>query len=416
MSAFSEILNINNQISIDSSIQGYEVHSFVPYTNSNFNSSDEIRISIQPSELFSLPCESYLYVEFSITCNKDEIVRKTDTTPETTKVVPAAYTVNSNPIANLFSEIRFDLSGHEIQRLRYPNIASQIKAYLCQRAGVDTNSFELAGIKSSGWSNADHKYQFLMPLKMVMGFFEDFQQILLHVKQELILVRTSHDKNLITSAQAKYLSVNISKICWRMPFVKLADSLQLRMLKLLDDDHPLPIGFRHSEVFEYPLLPLSKSHSWVVKTASFQDRPSFVVVGFQTDRKNQYTKTMAEFDDVSIINMKLFLNNIYFPYENTQSKFEIFYQMFLNFSKSYYNLKVSDEYGLALTFNDFKTKAPLYVIDCSHQLELLKSNAVDIRLEWECSVDVKANTTAYAMLISDKLLTYKPLTGIVTQI
>ena len=42
----ADILEIQSGVAFDESVSDYEIHAHQPYTSSNFNNSDEIRISI----------------------------------------------------------------------------------------------------------------------------------------------------------------------------------------------------------------------------------------------------------------------------------------------------------------------------------------------------------------------------------
>ena len=57
----ADILGIHEGVSFDESISNYEVHAHQPYT-SNFENSDEIRISIQNQDLSLLPSQSMIRV------------------------------------------------------------------------------------------------------------------------------------------------------------------------------------------------------------------------------------------------------------------------------------------------------------------------------------------------------------------
>ena len=94
-------------------------------------------------------------------------------------------------------------------------------------------------------------------------------------------------------------------------------------------------------------------------------------------------------------------------------RFSLFYDMYTRFQHSYYHRHDS---GPLLSPEQFKTKAPLFVIDCSRQDESLKSSAVDIRLEFESSSNFPANTTAYALIIHDTIVQYTPLTNTVHRV
>jgi len=47
-----------------------ETHTYNPYANTTFGHSDEIRILIQQQDLYTLPCESFLYIERRITIKR----------------------------------------------------------------------------------------------------------------------------------------------------------------------------------------------------------------------------------------------------------------------------------------------------------------------------------------------------------
>lgn len=74
----ADILNINDEPIFDNSVVKIETHTYNPYANTTFGYSDEIRIPIQQQDLYTLPCDSFLYVEGKLTTKK-----KSDDKPET---------------------------------------------------------------------------------------------------------------------------------------------------------------------------------------------------------------------------------------------------------------------------------------------------------------------------------------------
>lgn len=86
--------------------------------------------------------------------------------------------------------------------------------------------------------------------------------------------------------------------------------------------------------------------------------------------------------------------------------------MYAKFRQSYYNLPTDP----LLDLQTFKEKAPLFVIDCSRQNENLKTGPVDVRLEIETSQDIPSNTSAYCLIINDRLVEYRPLSNIVRKV
>ena len=66
--------------------------------------------------------------------------------------------------------------------------------------------------------------------------------------------------------------------------------------------------------------------------------------------------------------------------------------------------------------SDFLHFAPLIVIDCSEQNESLKTVPVDIRLEFEAKENFPAQTAAYCLILHDRVVEYKPISGGVTKV
>jgi hypothetical protein len=58
-----DILSIGGEPVFDDRIVKIETHTYNPYANTTFGYNDEIRIPIQQQDLYTLPCESFLYVE-----------------------------------------------------------------------------------------------------------------------------------------------------------------------------------------------------------------------------------------------------------------------------------------------------------------------------------------------------------------
>ncbi|KYN16312.1 hypothetical protein ALC57_11430, partial [Trachymyrmex cornetzi] len=111
-----DILNITGEPIFDDRIVKIETHTYNPFANTTFGYSDEIRIPIQQQDLYTLPCESFLYVEGRLTVKK-----KNDQSPTT---------LVNNCVAFMFDEIRYELNGVEIDRSRNVGITSTLKNYV----------------------------------------------------------------------------------------------------------------------------------------------------------------------------------------------------------------------------------------------------------------------------------------------
>ena len=60
-----------------------------------------------------------------------------------------------------------------------------------------------------------------------------------------------------------------------------------------------------------------------------------------------------------------------------------------------------------ITPSDYKTLYPLFTYDVSKQNEKLKSSVVDIKIKANFTENVPANIRAFALVISDKMLSFQ---------
>ena len=63
--------------------------------------------------------------------------------------------------------------------------------------------------------------------------------------------------------------------------------------------------------------------------------------------------------------------------------------------------------NLNITPSDYRSLYPLFLFDVSKQSEKLKYSTTDIQIKMHFNQNVPANTTAYAVLISDRLINFQ---------
>lgn len=146
--------------------------------------------------------------------------------------------------------------------------------------------------------------------------------------------------------------------------------------------------------------------------------PRYIVIGLQTNRNGQIKPNKSVFDHCEIRDIKVYLNSICYPYENMNIDFEknqyaILYEMYTRFQESFYHDKINSR--PLLTFTEFKTIAPLIVIDCSRQNEILKKSVIDVRIEMQTKTNLIQTTTMYCMIIHENVISYNPYTSIVNR-
>lgn len=399
------VLNLTSPPSFNNSIEGFEVHSYKPYVTS-FNINDEIRIPINQQDLYVLPSASTLYLEGVVHVrNKDS------------KEKDGSFLFTNNPLLYLFQDIRYELNGVEIDKVKNAGITTTLKNL------VSLNEHEAKTAKSWGWdvngTKTNGNFSASIPLCNILGFAEDYKNIIMNCKHELILLRSNTNANAMRMSSTEHIeSVEIHKIIWRVPHIKVSDKEKIKLLRLLEKDHPIQLAFRNWDLYEYPLLPKTTKHTWSIKTSSQIEKPRFVIVGLQTNRKNNVLNDMSQFDHCDLRDVKVYLNSTYYPYESFNGNFEndkvaLIYEQYAIFQHSYYGRRPEP----LLSFNDFKAKAPLFVIDCSRQIDNLKSGpVVNIRLEFESHKEISDNTAAYCLILNDCVVEYKPLSNIVKKL
>lgn len=405
----NNILDINSVISFDENITRYEQHSYGPLTSISVDSADNIIISVNQESAYLLISESGIYVEGKITKENGDVLNlPTDSSIE----------FINNGLCFLFSEIRFEVNAVEVDTCKNVGITSTIKAYPSYSQN-ESKKYEVAGWgKNSLINKSDHTFSGYIPLKFIFGFAETYDKIILNQRLDLILTRAKNSKNALYSTSVSDAKVQLNKILWKIPHIHVNDSIRLDLLSRYKKNIPINIAFRKWNLNYYPNIPQTKDGQWVVKTSNSLERPRYILLGFQSDRENNFAKDMSKFDHVKLRNLKVYLNSDVYPYENlnleiAKKRYLPLYIMYCNFQESYYG-KVSEPF---LDYEDFLNKAPLCVIDTSRQAELWKhSSAVDIRIEYELESNAPANTNLFALIIHDSLLKLYPLTNTIQKV
>jgi hypothetical protein len=401
MQRILEVDSINADL--DESITKFEYHSHLPYASTKFDNNNEIRIPVHQQSFFTLPSESYLQIK-----GKVEKLTNNAAVYDGTIELVGGYGLM------LFNEMRYELGGTEVDRSRNPGLTSLLKNAVTfrnsQKNDIQSSGFVFGDMRIKP-NDSTGQFNMIVPLKFIFGFFEDYKRIILNVKQELILQRSTNDKNavVVPIAFKDDVKITISDIIWRLPYIDLSDERKLPILRMLENDQPINMAFRRWELYENPSVPTTNQFSWTIKTSSQAEKPRLLILGFQTGKKNNLNQSMANFDHCNIKNVRLYLNSVYFPYDHLQGDYTFAYKQLCRANKIYNNHNSEEP---LLSLEEF-SKTLIFVIDSFHQQEMIKSGAVDVRLEVESTQNIAANTSAYCLLIYDVLLNYSPLSGIV---
>lgn len=400
----SSMLDVLSPVPKDDSVVGMHLHSYLPY-NSSFQKLDEIRIPVQNQSSFLYPHKSLLYIEGKLSQIVPETVSKVNFT--------------KNFLLFLFSEIKLEVNGFCLDSIRSPGHSVTMKQYVSGQYGNDALLSEMGSVKLE--MKKDGTFSYSIPLRYLMGFFQDYTKIMIYTRMELVFIRSRTDKNCFShnpaagATQCTDIVIDISKMAWKMMHVEVKDVYKLKLLKILEKGKWLQLFFRTWEYLEFPNMPAgSDKVNWQVKNASPIDRPLFVVVGFQENRRENETKDASLFDHCQLTDCRLYLNSQRYPAESLdldfrRNKFSTAYNLYSSFQDAYYGESGKQK----LSMNEYKDTAPLIAFDCSNCDPAIKISSVDIRLEFTFSQPLGEKVTASCLLIHEKIVNYNPFTNLI---
>ena len=425
----SSILRITDPILKDDSIDRYEEIEYEPVAGTNLNSSgQDIRLTIETQDIFTHPSESYLIVEGRLLKDDNNSYGNND-----------LITLTNNGIMHLFKRIRYDLSGQEIENimnvgqattmlglLKYPDDFSKSKGLnqlwykdTTENADDDNIGYQYRRFYIIRNSNPRGSFSFRIPLKYIFGFCEDYDKVVYGLKHNLTLTRND-DNNAIFKSDATAgnpaadVVVNgkviLSKISWFKPHVTPADKDKMELYKIIERKEKIPVGYRMIQC-DSASIPQTIAFSWRLSVKSSPEVPRFIIVGFQTDKIGNQKTNPSLFDNVNVSNIYVMLNSMRYPTADYNisflgQKYSRVYGDAAEFRSKFFNM---DELISSPNINptEYRNLYPLFLFDVSKQSEKLKYSTTDIQIKMHFSANVPANTQAYAVIISDRLINFQ---------
>ena len=109
--------------------------------------------------------------------------------------------------------------------------------------------------------------------------------------------------------------------------------------------------------------------------------------------------------------MQVWLNHsiypsVYMATNFTKERYAGVYKSFYDFASRYYGID-NLLAGSAVNPSIFKSLYPIHIFDVSKQSERFTEGVVDLTVRMEFSANVPANTQAYDLVISDRMLKFK---------
>jgi len=420
INVISETLNITERFQIDESIESFQYREYEPQNPQAVNNYQAIQIDVQNQDIFTQPSKSYLYIEGTLT-----------STTATAYTADTRVSLVNNAIPYMFSQIRYLINNTEIESIMSPGQATTMKGMMiygdevnsgeglnfCWRSDTVADStadanlgFKMRRTYIIGKSTPAGTFSFCLPLGHLFGFCDDYTKVIYGVKQSLILSRQNDADAIYHAAPNAGVpadgKITISKLAWVMPHVLPSIDAKLMLEKVISDKTKIPIAFRAMQC-DMIAVPESTTFSWRLTVKTGTEKPRWLVIAFQTERNQSQLKNSALFDHISTSNMYALLNSDRYPLVDMNLDFakcriSKAYRALSEFKKDYYGIS-DKESSNNITPLEFIEQFPLFVIDLRRQSEKLKNSVQDIQIKATFNQNPAANTTAYALLISDRL-------------
>ena len=240
----SDILNFTENPIIDEGIEKYEWYKYEPDSGTKLNNTGEIYINIRQQDQYCHPAESYLQFEGRLT--KDDGTAYADAD---------VATLTHNGIMHLFGTFEYRIADKSLESLNHPGQATTMIGMLKY-----PNDFQLAQGLNQLWykdttstASLDNnlgykirhsyiitkptdkgKFSFVIPLKHIFGFSDDYDKVIYGVKHTLKLTRKSDSDAIYRAHAAAIVKVTLDSISWYMPQVMPSNLERLELLKTIE--------------------------------------------------------------------------------------------------------------------------------------------------------------------------------------
>ena len=422
-------LNINAPAVIDDCVIMDEEAMFEPVNTNTFNTvGSEIVINIQNADSYYRPSESRLVIE-------GDLVKLADGTRYANND-RIGFTHNGPML--LFSLFQYQLNGNNIETVQNPGHASLIKGMASysddysKSSGLnmfwlkDTNVGSTDAIIDSNTGFIARKdlllgnatitsgnvgrFSVSIPLSHIFGFCEDYDKVLYGCKHTLRMLRASDSSAIFrsTGTNPGDGKINIKRIAWYIPQIRPSISHEQTLLNMINNKQSIDVTFR-SRQFDSTAVPVALSFSWRLSIQTGTEKPRWILLAFNSPDATQGSND-ALYLHSNLTNAYVTINSA----DNRYPRIDITtsfsdnvinnaYYKFSEFQKKYYGFdKITT--GSQVTPLEYRAMYPIFVFDIRKQSERLKESVSDITIKTTFSANPAANTMAYALVLSDRLL------------
>ncbi len=227
---------------------------------------------------------------------------------------------------------------------------------------------------------------------------------------QLILNRQSDNDAIFRNNAAGAGEIHLTKCSLYMPIVKPSDMESLGLQEIIKSNVVLDIGYRTRECSTIQ-VEQDTHFTWKLSNKSSPDHPRWLILAFQTNKRNNQEANASVFDHINLTNAYVDLNDVRYPaidyhIDMNKMQFSRMFKEVSEFRENYYGMQGLNSYG-GIDFADYKPLFPLYVFDVSKQPDALKYGTTNITIECKFSQNVPAQTRAYCLCISDRGLKFK---------
>ena len=417
----SSILRITDSILNDDSIDKYEYFEYLPITGTRLDNIGDIRINIESQDIFTHPSESFLLIEGRLTKAADG----------TAYANADNISLTNNAMMYLFRDIRYELSGHEIEKVNYVGYATTMLGLLKytedfgRSKGLNQSWYKdtttTPNQQNKGfWERHQHiinhldrnkgSFSFRIPLKHIFGFCEDYDKVVYGFKHTLTLTRTHEHDAIFRANGVDAGKIVLSKVAWFMPHVMPADKDKMELYKIIERKEKVSVGYRMIQCTSIS-VPQHNSFSWRLSVKSSPEVPRFIIIGFQTEKNNDQEKNNAQFDNLNVQNIYVMLNSNRYPaldydLDFPSQKTGRAYGDVAEFRSKFFNINelISNP---CINAYEYKNLYPLFLFDVSKQSERLKYSTTDIQVKVTFEGNPGPDTEGYAVIISDRLINFQ---------
>jgi len=162
-------------------------------------------------------------------------------------------------------------------------------------------------------------FTFHVPLNHIFGFASEYKKVIYGMKHTLTLTRNIDTEALFRTGTTNG-KVDITDISWNMPQIKMASEYLTSMMSLIENKTQIPLSFS-ARISEQTTLTQTLKQSWRLSVTGGVEKPSWIIIGCQTNKSNTQEQNPAVFDHLDLKNVNVTLNSKKYPNRKLSTNF-----------------------------------------------------------------------------------------------